>query len=237
MREDPAMAGKVMIIEDEPALTQTLRSNFEAEGFSVVTCADGEEAELLIAEEMPDLVILDCELPDVPGIELCRWVRAGAETKAIPIILLTARVEEADRGRGLSVGADDCVIKPLSVPQLIVRARATLRRVSPSKFAAILNHANIELNRATRQATRNRRKLRMSPAEFRLLEFFMTTPGRVFNRSQLLDGVWGRETSMDERTVDVHIGRLRRAINRGREPDPIRTVRGAGYSFGVRSSN
>jgi two-component system phosphate regulon response regulator PhoB len=151
--------------------------------------------------------------------------------------LLTARAEEADRVRGFSVGADDYVIKPFSVPELIARARAILRRVSPSKFETLLAHADIELNRDTHTATRNGRKLRMSPTEFRLLEFFMTTPGRVFSRNQLLDGVWGRQTYVDERTVDVHIARLRRVISRGREPDPIRTVRSAGYSFGLGSSN
>jgi two-component system phosphate regulon response regulator PhoB len=203
-----------------------------AEGFVVSQAADGEEAELQIAEETPDLVILDWMLPSVSGLEICRRLRSRQETRAIPVLMLTARGEEADRIRGLSTGADDYVVKPFSVPELMARVRALLRRAAPERTADLLSVGDIQLDRAAHKVTRGSRDVRLGPTEYRLLEFFMTSPGRVLSRAQLLDGVWGRDAFVDERTVDVHIGRLRKALIRGKEADPVRTVRGAGYVFG-----
>ncbi|MEI8146444.1 MAG: winged helix-turn-helix domain-containing protein, partial [Alphaproteobacteria bacterium] len=170
-------------------------------------------------------------LPGLSGIEICRRLRLRAETQRLPIIMLTARGEESERVRGLAVGADDYVVKPFSVPELLARVRALLRRVKPEHVASRLRAGDIELDRETRRVHRSGREIALGPTEFRLLEFLMQSPGRVFTREQLLDGVWGRDVYIDERTVDVHIGRLRRALNRPRETDPIRTVRGSGYSF------
>ena len=167
----------------------------------------------------------------ISGLELCRRLRAGKDSRNIPIILLTARSEENDRIRGLATGADDYVVKPVSLPELMARVRAVLRRSSPGRIAAVLTAGDIELDRDSHRVARNGRVVRLGPTEFRLLEFLMQSPGRVFSRSQLLDGVWGRNVYVDERTVDVHIGRLRKAMIRGQEPDPVRTVRGAGYAF------
>lgn len=228
------MAAKVMIVEDEAALAEVLRYNLEAEGFKVLNATSGEDAEVLVAEEAPDLVILDWMLPSVSGIELCRRFRSRPETRAVPILMLTARGEEGDRIRGLSTGADDYVVKPFSLPELMARIRALLRRARPDRVADVLKVGDIELDRAAHKVKRGARDVRLGPTEYRLLEYVMENPGRVLSRGQLLDGVWGRDAFVDERTVDVHIGRLRKALIRGKERDPIRTVRGAGYVFGER---
>lgn len=230
------MSAKVLIVEDEAPLAELLRYNLEAEGFQVDHAATGEEAELIVAEDRPDLIILDWMLPSFSGVELCRRIRARQETRAIPILMLTARGEESDRIRGLSTGADDYVVKPFSLPELMARVRAILRRTAPERMADVLKSADVELDRAAHRVTRGNREVRLGPTEFRLLEFMMQSPGRVLSREQLLDGVWGRDAYIDERTVDVHIGRLRKALVRGKERDPIRTVRGAGYVFGERQS-
>ena len=228
------MTVKILIVEDVESLALLLRYNFEAEGFQVAVATRGDEAELAVAEDPPHLIVLDWMLPGLSGLELCRRWRSGRASRNIPIIILTARGEEADRIRGLAVGADDYVVKPFSVPELMARVKAILRRSNPDKIASVLAVEDIQLDREAYVVTRNSRKLRLGPTEFRLLEFMMESPGRVFSRAQLLDAVWGLDAYVDERTVDVHIGRLRKAINRGREKDPIRTVRGAGYALGER---
>jgi two-component system phosphate regulon response regulator PhoB len=224
----------VLIVEDEEPLALLLQYNLEAEGFRVSVVSRGEDAEVAISEDPPDLIILDWMLPGLSGIELCRRLRAGKSSRGIPILILTARGEEQDRIRGLTVGADDYVVKPFSVPELMARVRAILRRANPERLAQTLEVEDIELDREAYRVMRNGREVRLGPTEFKLLEFMMESPGRVFTRTQLLDGVWGRDVYVDERTVDVHIGRLRKAINRGKEKDPIRTVRGAGYALGQR---
>ena len=228
------MTVKILIVEDVESLALLLRYNFEAEGFQVAVATRGDEAELAVAEDPPHLIVLDWMLPGLSGLELCRRWRSGRASRNIPIIILTARGEEADRIRGLAVGADDYVVKPFSVPELLARVKAILRRSNPDKMANVLTVDEIQLDKEAYEASRNGRKLRLGPTEFRLLEFMMESPGRVYSRAQLLDGVWGLDAYVDERTVDVHIGRLRKAINRGREKDPIRTVRCAGYSLGER---
>ena len=225
------MGTRILLVEDEEPLTLLIRYNLEAEGFEVDAVARGDEAELRLREEAPDLVLLDWMLPGLSGIELCRRIRARRETERLPIIMLTARGEEGDRVRGLATGADDYIVKPFSVPELLARVRALLRRAKPAHVARLLLAGDIELDRETHRVRREGRELHLGPTEFRLLEFLMQCPGRVFSREQLLDGVWGRDVYIDERTVDVHIGRLRKAINRPLGADPIRTVRGAGYSF------
>ncbi|MCC6735022.1 MAG: phosphate regulon transcriptional regulator PhoB [Bauldia sp.] len=225
------MIPRVMIVEDEEALTTLLKYNLEAEGYAVSTVFRGDEAEIRLRETVPDLLLLDWMLPGVSGIELCRRIRMRDETRALPIIMLTARGEETERVRGLATGADDYVVKPFSVPELMARIRAMLRRTKPETIAAILRSGDIELDRETHRVRRAGRELHLGPKEFDLLEFLMQSPGRVFSREQLLNSVWGRDVYVDERTVDVHVGRLRKAINRGRAKDPIRTVRGAGYAL------
>jgi len=226
------MNAKVLIVEDEEPLALLLQYNLEAEGFRVSVARRGDEAEVSISEDPPDLIVLDWMLPGISGIELCRRLRTGKASRSIPILILTARGEEQDRIRGLTVGADDYVVKPFSLPELMARVRAILRRASPERLSRTLTVEDIELDREAYRVMRNGREVRLGPTEFKLLEFMMESAGRVFTRTQLLDGVWGRDVYVDERTVDVHIGRLRKAINRGREKDPIRTVRGAGYALG-----
>src|SRR3954447_1191798 len=221
----------VMIVEDEEALTMLLRYNLEASGYTVETVARADEADTRLKEAVPDLVVLDWMLPGLSGIELCRLLRARPETKALPIIMLTARGEESERIRGLSTGADDYIVKPFSVPELVARVGALLRRASPERVADVLSFGDIEIDREKKRVSRSGRAVELGPTEYRLLEFFMQRPGRVFSREQLLDGVWGSEIYIDERTIDVHVGRLRKALNRGHETDPIRTVRGAGYAL------
>jgi two-component system phosphate regulon response regulator PhoB len=222
---------RILVVEDEESLTLLLRYNLEVAGYAVESVRRGDEAELRLAEQMPDLVLLDWMLPGLSGVELCRRIRARKETERLPVIMLTARGEEADRVRGLATGADDYVVKPFSVPELVARVGALLRRTNPAHVASLLTAGDIELDRDTRRIRRGGATLHLGPTEYKLLEFLMRKPGRVFSREQLLDGVWGREAYVDERTVDVHIGRLRKALSPAGEPDPIRTVRGAGYSF------
>src|SRR5205807_565888 len=228
------MNARILIIEDEEPLTLLLRYNLEAEGYEVDTSARGDEGETKLKEAPPDLLVLDWMLPGMSGIELCRRLRARPDTERLPIIMLTARGEESERIRGLATGADDYIVKPFSVPELLARIRALLRRARPERVAAQLGAGDLSLDRETRRVSRSGREVHLGPTEFRLLEFLMQSPGRVFSREQLLDGVWGRDVYIDERTVDVHVGRLRRALNIGRTIDPIRTVRGAGYSFDER---
>ena len=227
-----SMSAKVLIVEDEAPLAEMLRYNFESEGFRVLHAETGEEALILLQEEHPDLVVLDWMLPGVSGIELCRRLRSKSDSRNVPIIMLTARGEETDRIRGLSTGADDYVVKPFSLPELMARVKAILRRTAPDRMAEVLKIGDIELDRAAHKVTRGLRQVRLGPTEFRLLEFLMESSGRVLSRAQLLDGVWGRDAFVDERTVDVHVGRLRKALIRGNERDPIRTVRSAGYVLG-----
>lgn len=223
---------RIAVVEDEEAISELLRYNLEAEGYQVDTILRGDEAEIQLRENVPDLLVLDWMLPGVSGIELCRRLRQRAETERLPIIMLTARGEESERVRGLAVGADDYVVKPFSTPELLARIKAMLRRANPSVLSHVLKVGEIVLDRQQHRVYRKEREIRLGPTEFRLLEYFMMAPGRVFSRTQLLDGIWGRDIYVDDRTVDVHIGRLRKAINTGRETDPIRTVRGAGYAFG-----
>ncbi|MFZ5690950.1 MAG: phosphate regulon transcriptional regulator PhoB [Pseudomonadota bacterium] len=222
---------RILIVEDEEPLSLLLRYNLESEGYQVETVARGDDADTRLRESTPDLVVLDWMLPGLSGIELCRRLRTRPETKSLPIIMLTARGEESERVRGLSTGADDYIVKPFSVPELVARIRALLRRSSPERLADVLTLGEIELDRVKKRVSRAGRDVDLGPTEFRLLEFLMERPGRVFTREQLLDGVWGSEVYIDERTVDVHVGRLRKALNRGRDSDPIRTVRGSGYAI------
>src|SRR5580704_8476693 len=203
----PGMGANILIVEDEEPLTTLLR------------------------ETAPDLIVLDWMLPGLSGIELCRRLRTRPQTQTLPIIMLTARGEESERIRGLATGADDYIVKPCSVPELLARIRALLRRASPERVAMVLNIGDLELDREKKRVSRSSRPVDLGPTEFRLLEYLMERPGRVFSREQLLDGVWGSDVYIDERTVDVHVGRLRKALNRGHDSDPIRTVRGAGYSL------
>src|SRR3989440_8299679 len=228
------MGASILIVEDEAPLTELLRYNLEAEGYEVEIIARGDEADARLREHMPDLAILDWMLPGTSGIELCRRLRARGQTRSLPIIMLTARGEESERVRGLATGADDYIVKPFSVPELLARIRSLLRRARPERVATVLGAGDLELDREKKRVSRSGREVHLGPTEFRLLEFLMQSPGRVYTREQLLDGVWGRDIYIDERTVDVHVGRLRRALNRGRASDPIRTVRGAGYSFDER---
>lgn len=221
----------ILIVEDEEPLSLLLSYNLEAEGYAVETVARGDEADTRLREKLPDLVVLDWMLPGLSGIELCRRLRARQETKALPIIMLTARGEESERVRGLATGADDYIVKPFSVPELLARVRALLRRAKPERMAETLTLGEIALDRVKKRVSRGGRDIELGPTEYRLLEYLMERPGRVFTREQLLDGVWGSDVYIDERTVDVHVGRLRKALNRGRDADPIRTVRGSGYAI------
>lgn len=225
------MNPSILIVEDEEALTLLLRYNLEAAGYDVESVARGDDADLRLRESIPDLVILDWMLPGVSGIELCRRLRSRPETRQLPIVMLTARGEESERVRGLSTGADDYIVKPFSVPELLARVAALMRRASPERVADVLGFGDISLDREKKRVTRAGRPVELGPTEYRLLEFLMERPGRVFSREQLLDGVWGSDIYIDERTVDVHVGRLRKALNRGDEADPIRTVRGSGYAL------
>jgi two-component system, OmpR family, phosphate regulon response regulator PhoB len=224
----------ILIVEDEPALAELLRYNLEATGHKVRCEATGSGAEHALAEERFDLVVLDWMLPEVSGIELCRRIRQRPETRLLPILMLTARGEEADRIRGLSTGADDYVVKPFSISEVQARVKALLRRAAPDLVADVIVSGDIELDRAAHRVKRAGRDLRLGPTEFKLLLFMMESRGRVLSRQQLIDGVWGHLVEIDERTVDVHIGRLRKALVRDGETDPVRTVRGGGYVFGER---
>jgi two-component system phosphate regulon response regulator PhoB len=228
------MSASILIVEDEEPIQILLSYNLESEGYRVRATAQGEDAQRMVNEERPDLIVLDWMLPGISGIEVCRLLRARPETRGIPVIMLTARGEEAERVRGLATGADDYMVKPFSVPELLARIRTILRRVNPDVVAETLKAGDLALDRRTRRVRRGPRDVNLSPTEFRLLEHLMQNPGRVYSRAQLLDQVWGRDIYIDERTVDVHIGRLRKSVSRGREADPIRTVRGSGYAFDER---
>lgn len=222
----------VLLVEDEPAQREVLSYNLEADGFRVLTADNGEEALVMVAETPPDIIVLDWMMPNVSGIEVCRQLKTRSATRAIPIIMLSARSEEVDRVRGLETGADDYVIKPYSMVELMARVRAQLRRTRPATMGERLEYGDIVLDAETHRVTRREKTLRLGPTEFRLLSTFMEKPGRVWSREQLLDRVWGRDIYVDTRTVDVHIGRLRKALCQHGGDDPLRTVRGAGYALG-----
>ncbi|MGX9350436.1 phosphate regulon transcriptional regulator PhoB [Shimia sp. W99] len=222
----------VLVVEDEPAQRDVLTYNLQADGFEVQTAADGDEALLMVEEANPDIIVLDWMLPGTSGIEICRRLKTRAATMAIPIIMLSARSEEVDRVRGLETGADDYVVKPYSVMELMARVRNQLRRVRPAATGQRLEFDDIVLDAETHRVTRQDKPLKLGPTEFRLLTTFMEKPGRVWSREQLLDRVWGRDIYVDSRTVDVHIGRLRKALCVHGGADPLRTVRGAGYALG-----
>jgi len=228
---DSTQPALVLVVEDEPAQLELLTYNLEQAGFRALPAKEGEEAVLLAEEELPDLILLDWMLPKMSGIEVCRALKKGPNTREIPVIMLTARSEETDRIRGLDTGADDYVIKPYSVNELIARVRAMLRRTRPSSIGEILEYGGITLNPEQHKVLRNGKPVKLGPIEFRLLTTFMERPGRVWARDQLLDRVWGRDKDVDLRTVDVHVGRLRKALSVNAEPVIIRTVRGTGYAM------
>ncbi|MBT5264034.1 MAG: phosphate regulon transcriptional regulator PhoB [Rhodospirillaceae bacterium] len=225
------MNPRILIVEDEAALVTLLRYNLEREGYTVAEAANGEDALMMCREAPPDLVLLDWMVPLVSGVEVCRRLRRAPETRALPIIMLTARGEEDDRVRGLDAGADDYVTKPFAVAELMARVRAALRRGGSVADEGVLVVGDIEMDLASLRVRRAGTETHLGPTEFRLLRHFMTNPGRVFSREQLLNRVWGHDAPIEPRTVDVHIRRLRKAINAGGAPDLIRTVRSAGYSM------
>ncbi len=221
----------IVIAEDEAAVAELLRYNLESQGYETAIAKDGEEAMLLVDERVPDLILLDWMLPRVSGIEICRRVRARQKTANLPIIMLTARTEETDRVRGLQTGADDYVTKPFSINELMARVQAVLRRIRPALVEDVIKVGTLTIDRTTHSVARGKADIHLGPTEFRLLEFLAQYPGRVYSREQLLDGVWGTDVYVALRTVDVHIGRLRRALMIDGKDDPIRTVRQAGYSL------
>jgi len=225
------MKPTVLVVEDEEALSMLLQYNLEKEGYNVVATADGEEAAMLVREIEPDLVLLDWMLPSLSGIELCRRLRSRSETRNLPIVMITARGEEADRIRGLDTGADDYITKPFSTTELMARIRAVLRRIRPALAEDIVTFGDVVMDRSSHRVRRGDREIHLGPTEYRLLEHLMQHPGRVFSRAQLLDAVWGSDVYVEARTVDVHIGRLRKALNKKDQRDPIRTVRAAGYAL------
>jgi two-component system phosphate regulon response regulator PhoB len=225
------MTPYVLVVEDEDALATLLKYNLDKEGHEVGVAGDGEEALVMIEERLPDLLVLDWMLPKVSGIEVCRRLRQRAETRNLPIIMLTARGEESDRVRGLDTGADDYIVKPFSMSELAARVRAVLRRIRPGLAEDRIHNGSLIIDRVAHRVKRDGREVHLGPTEFRLLDYLMQHPGRVFSREQLLDAVWGADVYVEARTVDVHIGRLRKALNAGSDSDPIRTVRSAGYSL------
>ena len=229
-RYDDTAQPLVLVVEDEAAQAEIIAYNLEREGYRVARAADGDRAMEMLADERPDLVVLDWMLPGLSGIEICRRIRARRETRDVPVIMLTARGEESDRVRGLDTGADDYVVKPYSVSELVARVRAHLRRTRPAATGETLAYADLEMDAERHRVTRNGAPVKLGPTEYRLLAVFMERPGRVWSREQLLDRAWGRDAYLDLRTVDVHVGRLRKALG---EPDVIRTVRGAGYAMDV----
>ncbi len=222
----------VLIVEDEAAQREVLAYNLEAEGFRVTRAENGEEGLLCVEEDVPDVIVLDWMMPNLSGIEVCRRLKIKPETRAIPIIMLSARSEEVDKVRGLETGADDYVVKPYSVSELMARVRTQLRRVRPATVGQVLTFDDIVLDAETHRVTRDENPLKLGPTEFRLLSTFMEKPGRVWSRDMLLDRVWGRDIYVDTRTVDVHVGRLRKVLTQHGGSDPVRTVRGAGYALG-----
>ena len=222
----------VLIVEDEAAQREVLAYNLEAEGFRVTQAENGEEGLLCVNEDAPDVIVLDWMMPNLSGIEFCRRLKIKPETTGIPIIMLSARSEEVDKVRGLETGADDYVVKPYSVSELMARVRTQLRRVRPATVGQVLTYDDIVLDAETHRVTRAEQPLKLGPTEFRLLTTFMEKPGRVWSRDMLLDRVWGRDIYVDTRTVDVHVGRLRKVLTQNGGSDPVRTVRGAGYALG-----
>jgi len=222
----------VLLVEDEPAQREMLAYNLEAEGFDVITADNGEDGLILVDENDPDLIVLDWMMPQLSGIEVCRRLKSNSKTRQIPVIMLSARAEEVDRVRGLETGADDYVVKPYSVIELMARVKAHLRRIRAAAVGDRLEYGDIMLDPETHKVFRSQSELKLGPTEFRLLSTFMEKPGRVWSRDQLLDRVWGRDIYVDTRTVDVHVGRLRKALCQNGGDDPLRTVRGAGYALG-----
>jgi len=222
----------VLLVEDEPAQRELLAYNLEAEGFDVITADNGDDGLILVDENDPDLIVLDWMMPQLSGIEVCRRLKSNSKTRQIPVIMLSARAEEVDRVRGLETGADDYVVKPYSVIELMARVKAHLRRIRAAAVGDRLEYGDIMLNPETHKVFRSQSELKLGPTEFRLLSTFMEKPGRVWSRDQLLDRVWGRDIYVDTRTVDVHVGRLRKALCQYGGDDPLRTVRGAGYALG-----
>jgi two-component system, OmpR family, phosphate regulon response regulator PhoB len=227
------MSPRLLLVEDEAALAELLKYNLEREGYKVSVANDGDEALVIAAEATPDLVLLDWMLPKTPGIEVCRRLRARQETRNTPIVMLTARDEESDRVRGLDTGADDYISKPFSMGELLARLRAVMRRIRPGLTDDRIVCGDIVMDRIAHRVKRGQREVHLGPTEFRILDHLMQHPGRVFSREQLLDAVWGSDVYVEARTVDVHIGRLRKALMEGDEADPIRTVRSAGYALEV----
>ncbi|RPH00166.1 MAG: phosphate regulon transcriptional regulatory protein PhoB [Candidatus Pelagibacter sp. TMED153] len=231
------MNKKVLLIEDDKDLQEIVSYNFSKEGFVINSCLDGEDAMEMVKNENPDLIILDWMLPNVSGVEILRQIRSIKKYRKIPVIMLTAKNEETDRLKAFDGGADDYISKPFSNAELIARSKAILRRIKPEDFADSLNFHDIELNRDTKRVFRGKKEIKLGPVEFKLLEVFLMRPGQVFSREQLLDKIWGNEIYVEDRTVDVHVGRLRRALNRGKaKKDPIRTVRSSGYSLNEKYS-
>jgi two-component system phosphate regulon response regulator PhoB len=225
------MQPHILVVEDEDALSELLQYNLKKEGFRVSVAADGEEALMLVEERQPDVVVLDWMLPKISGIEVCRRLRSRQESRNLPIIMLTARGEETDRIRGLDTGADDYIVKPFLMKELFARVRAVLRRIRPGLAEDTVQAGDITMDRVAHKVVRAGQDIHLGPTEFRLLYYFMQHPGRVFSREQLLDAVWGSDVYVETRTVDVHIGRLRKALNKAGGGDPIRTVRSAGYAL------
>ena len=225
------MTPHVLVVEDEDSLATLLQYNLQKEGYEVALAGDGEEALLMVDERLPDLVVLDWMLPKVSGVEVCRRLRARPETRNLPIIMLTARGEESDRVRGLDTGADDYLVKPFSMTELTARIRAVLRRIRPGLAEDRVRRGDLLIDRVAHRVKRAGQEIHLGPTEFRLLDYLMQHPGRVFSREQLLDAVWGSDVYVEARTVDVHIGRLRKALGVSETDDPIRTVRSAGYSL------
>ena len=222
---------RVLVVEDEPAQLEILAYNLESDGFLVSRARDGEEALLLIREDVPDVIVMDWMMPHLSGIEVCRRLKSNSETRSIPIIILSARSEDEDKVRGLEIGADDYVVKPYSVVELMARVRSQLRRSRPSSLGQDIEFEDLIINSETYKVTRGQIDLKLGPIEFRLLKTFMEKPARVWSREELLDRIWGRDVYVETRTVDVHIGRLRKELSRNGGADPIRTVRGVGYSL------
>ncbi|HIP22828.1 MAG TPA: phosphate regulon transcriptional regulatory protein PhoB [Rhodobacteraceae bacterium] len=225
------MSIKVLLVEDEEALQGLLEYNLQKEGFEVVIEGDGGAAETAVAEHAPDIILLDWMLPNKNGIDICRALRSKPESKAVPIIMLTARAEEEDKLKGLGYGADDYITKPFSISEVVARIKAVLRRVNPAISEDVVSFADITLDRSQKRVKRAGKTINLGPTEFRLLEVLIQRPGRVYDRAQLLDRVWGQDIYVENRTVDVHVGRLRKALNKGFKTDPIRTVRAAGYAL------
>src|SRR5471030_683310 len=231
------MTPHILVVEDEDSLATLLQYNLQKEGYDVAVAGDGEEALLLVDEKLPDLIVLDWMLPKISGIEVCRRLRQRTDARNVPIIMLTARGEETDRIRGLDTGADDYVVKPFSMTELLARLRAVLRRIRPSLAEDVVSVGDIEMDRAAHRVRRAGTEVHLGPTEYRLLDHLIQHPGRVFSREQLLDAVWGSDVYVEARTVDVHVGRLRKALNIEGAADPIRTVRSAGYSLDSASAS